>query len=393
MDQFLATTAHKLRTNDYSELTIVLGNESCDLDSAVSAIVYAMFLSWQYEQIKCKVCTKTQRDEKGYKDNIFVPVLDVARSDYNLKTEVAYCLRENGASDENLLFRNDIDMKTLLASNKTKIILVDHHILSKRYNYLSPYVTEIIDHRPIDRKEWTYKDDTRSTIETVGSCATLVAQRIKDLSSLIKKDVDFFTAFPECTDLLHCAVVLDTVNFCKEVNKGTAHDKEIVLFLESIIKPDDNELLRKSKLDRLVAARSDVTHLTASELLKKDVKVVGDVLVPSFPVPVKEFLKKPGALLAVAEALVERDCTLALLLGMRLCPGLQRDAAVYAPNARRKAEKLAKHLQDCVSPSFQLVVEDSELKLDCLYFSQANLLLTRKQYMPVLAEFLQHYKD
>ncbi|XP_013138194.1 PREDICTED: protein prune homolog isoform X2 [Papilio polytes] len=371
MDEFLATTSNKLKTNNYVDLTIVLGNESCDLDSAVSALVYAMFLNWQYERIKCKVCTKEKRVD--HKDSIFVPILDVNREDYSLKTEVAYCLKENNVNEEHLVFRDDIDLKNLL-TNITKIILVDHHILAKRYDFLLPYVTEIIDHRPRD-KEWSYKDDTRSTIESVGSCTTLICQRIKDLSGLMS------------------TILLDTVNFSKEVNKGTPHDREMVLFLETILKPDDREIFRKTIVDKLVNARSDVTKLTATQLLKKDVKIVGDILVPSFPIPVKEFLNKPGALLAVSEALNKQGCAIALLLGMRLTPSLVRDAAVYSTSFTEKAGKLAKYLEESKNPIFGLTSEVSENSTNCLYYNQSNLLLTRKQYIPVVTNFLQNYKD
>ncbi|CAG5000938.1 unnamed protein product [Parnassius apollo] len=395
MDQFLTTTTNKLKSSNYSEITIILGNESCDLDSAVTALVYAMFLSWQYDQIKCKVCTKSHRDESTYKESIYVPVLDVEREDFSLKTEVVYCLKDHGISEDSLVFRNDIDIKNLLASStKTNIILVDHHILSKKYDFLAPYVTEIIDHRPFDKKEWNYKEDTRSLIETVGSCATLVAQRMKDLSALIEKNFDFFTTYPSCTKLLHCAIILDTVNFSKDINKGTPHDKEIVEFLESILKLEDREAERKSILDRLLNARCDVSPLTASQLMRKDVKIVGDVLVPSFPIPVKEFLKKPGALQAVSEALQRCKCSIGLLLGMRLSPVHLKDVAVYGPGVSEKAAKLAKYLQDWGSPSFQLSPEDPGAGCDgCFYYHQLYSPATRKQYIPVVVEFLQSYME
>ena len=46
MQHYLRSTKDVLRTLDCNkaELDIVLGNEACDLDSAVSAIVYAFYL-------------------------------------------------------------------------------------------------------------------------------------------------------------------------------------------------------------------------------------------------------------------------------------------------------------------------------------------------------------
>ena len=64
MDQYLTSIREKLKdVNDKTSVTFVIGNESCDLDSAVSAIVYAYFLN-----------TKTESD-----DSLVVPILNVAK--------------------------------------------------------------------------------------------------------------------------------------------------------------------------------------------------------------------------------------------------------------------------------------------------------------------------
>lgn len=93
------------KSNNYVNLTIVIGNESCDLDSAVSALVYATFLHWQHQKMKCNVCTRNKRDESTYKDDIFVCLLDVDRQELPLKTEVAFCFKECGIKDIFLVFR------------------------------------------------------------------------------------------------------------------------------------------------------------------------------------------------------------------------------------------------------------------------------------------------
>lgn len=80
-----------------------MGNESCDLDSAISSLVYASFLHWQHHQLKCKVCTKDNR--VASKDDIFVAILNVDREDYELKTEVEFCLTENKIGKDLLVFR------------------------------------------------------------------------------------------------------------------------------------------------------------------------------------------------------------------------------------------------------------------------------------------------
>ncbi|OWR52037.1 prune protein [Danaus plexippus plexippus] len=260
MEEYLTTTITKLKANNYNELTLVLGNESCDLDSAVSALVYAAFLHWQYSQIKCKACTRKYRDE-SYKDDIFVPILDVERNDYPIKTDVVYCLKKHGIDETNLIFSNKqqnlisceplggmysvrpayrikfiLTEDILVTKSKMSVVLTDHHFLSRRYDFLSPFVSEIIDHRPVVNASF---NDIRTTIQTVGSCCTLVTHRIRDLTNLLAKDGDFFGAYPVTADLLHSVILLDTANFSKEVNKATPSDEDAVLYLECLIKPAD----------------------------------------------------------------------------------------------------------------------------------------------------------
>ena len=56
MDQYLTSIREKLKEiKDKSSVTFVIGNESCDLDSAVSAIVYAYFLNTKKELNDCLV--------------------------------------------------------------------------------------------------------------------------------------------------------------------------------------------------------------------------------------------------------------------------------------------------------------------------------------------------
>ncbi|XP_046976101.1 exopolyphosphatase PRUNE1, partial [Vanessa cardui] len=356
-------------SQNFNNLNIVIGNESCDLDSAVSSLVYASFLNW---------CHKKNPHEND--NSIFICMLDVDRCDFPLKTEVAFCLKESGISESNLIFRDDIDLQELISSYQTNVILVDHHVLSKRLQFLTPYVNEIVDHRPMDKTQWKYKDGVNSFIVTVGSCCTLVAQRIKDQGLL---GDNFFKDYPVCADMLHDVIILDTVNFSKEVNKATPLDEDSALYLEKIIKLEDNQHRRQSKLDRLLRARSDVTTLTASQLLRKDLKILEDIFVPSFPVLVKEFLQKPQALEAVSEALTLRSCNLAVLLGMDLSEGLKRDVAVISSSPER-GEKLAEFLQKWSSPPLELQAETET----CIYFKQMNLSASRKQYMPALNEFL-----
>ncbi|XP_050677061.1 exopolyphosphatase PRUNE1, partial [Leptidea sinapis] len=118
------------KSKNFDNLTLVIGNESCDLDSAVSSLVYATFLHWQHQIMKCKVCTRNKRDNATYKDDLFLPVLDVPRNDYNLKTEVVFSFKEFGISESNLLFMNR-KFERLIASRSDISSLTPDQILRK----------------------------------------------------------------------------------------------------------------------------------------------------------------------------------------------------------------------------------------------------------------------
>lgn len=73
-------------------MKVVLGNESCDLDSAVCALVYAQVL----------------RESLGPSPNggtMVLPVLNIPQCDLPLKTEVMFYLAENDVPLDLLIFR------------------------------------------------------------------------------------------------------------------------------------------------------------------------------------------------------------------------------------------------------------------------------------------------
>ena len=74
--------------NQSERLCVVLGNEACDLDSTCSALIYALFLS---------------RTKKYCATNI--PMLNIDREDFAMKSEVVYFLRRFGITAKSLVFR------------------------------------------------------------------------------------------------------------------------------------------------------------------------------------------------------------------------------------------------------------------------------------------------
>lgn len=143
-----------LRDNQDLPVTVVIGNESCDLDSAVCSLVYAHF--WNATTFS-------------------LPVLNIPRMDISLKTEVNYCIGQDNL--RKIPCRDDLELGGL---GNLKLILVDHHVLSPLDASLVPSVVEIIDHREVTNNSAiaAYKDARKIKIALVGSCATLVSEEL-----------------------------------------------------------------------------------------------------------------------------------------------------------------------------------------------------------------------
>ena len=135
----------------------MLGNESCDLDSAASALVYGYYL-----HRKLPPSTPDQTD--------VIPVLNIPRAEYSLRTDIRHVLGRCGFVDDCLLtFRDDINLELLNASGRLKLTLVDFHVLSSKDASLDGAVVEVIDHRPraqTDRVGYDFWNPLESMILT-----------------------------------------------------------------------------------------------------------------------------------------------------------------------------------------------------------------------------------
>lgn len=75
-----------------------------------------------------------------------------------------------------LVSRDSINLKELQMTNRLKLTLVDHHVLSPEAEFLCSSVVEVIDHHPQD-PAWLWPMQ-KVTLTTVGSCCTLVASEV-----------------------------------------------------------------------------------------------------------------------------------------------------------------------------------------------------------------------
>lgn len=89
---FAFSWAFKGNLQKSNQIHIVLGNESCDLDSAVSALVFAYFLK--------------EHVYKSKLDHIVIPILNINVEELPLRTEICYTFEEIGITNDHLVFRS-----------------------------------------------------------------------------------------------------------------------------------------------------------------------------------------------------------------------------------------------------------------------------------------------
>lgn len=75
-------------------IIFILGNESCDLDSAVCAVSLAYFYSNTNKLPENFLIDGNRR---------FLPIMNIQRTNLPLKTEVTYLMRKNGIDIDDLV--------------------------------------------------------------------------------------------------------------------------------------------------------------------------------------------------------------------------------------------------------------------------------------------------
>ena len=204
-----------LFSKDESDTTFaVIGNESCDLDSACCSIALAHFLSVKNP------------------DNPSVPLLNCHREDLPLRQDIIWLMQHIGI-DHTQFVHYPEEFNPSEAKN-LKVTLVDHNVPDEM---LRPHTVEIIDHH-----EDAQTIQCPRVIEGVGSCATLVAERLLDDEEYeMTKDI---------ATLLLSAILADTANLVAE-GRTTDKDRFVASRLEGLVTVTPDELYNKVTLPGL----------------------------------------------------------------------------------------------------------------------------------------------
>lgn len=346
-------------------LHVVLGNESCDLDSAVSAIVYAFLL---------------HSIQNGEEAMGVVPVLNIPAADYPLKTEVTHWLQKHGIFQNSLIFRDEVNLSRLQEGGSLRLTLVDHHVLPPADAYLQSSVVGVLDHRPLEPNAPTCEAG-RMIVEPVGSCCTLVAEQVLARNPALLD--------PVTASLLYGTIILDTVNLNPAAKRVTPKDVEVSTQLARLMSPPPSST---EVFQELTGAKADVSGLTCDQLLRKDVKVATGgglcVGVASVPLRVAEVLAKSEGGRCLAEHIAARGYQMLLLLGITITQEtVTRDLAVYCPDAHLR-QQVVSALMEGQEGVLQLSPQECEGVESCVAFRQGNSGASRKVVLPILKAWM-----
>ncbi|ORX59957.1 DHH phosphoesterase [Piromyces finnis] len=249
--------------------TLVLGNETADLDSMVSALFYSYLAS----------VTSSNKNRQ------YIPLINLNREDFKLKTDCIYPIVNYFNSQETdkevnyktcsqeLVFRDDITPEVLASFNELQIVLVDHNRLCYDFEELlskKKYVVEsIIDHHVDENK---YKPTHLKIINMVGSTVSLITQLYQQEE---QKNKELFQQNPmdaEMAKLFLAPILIDSVNLNREYHRTTDIDENSAEYLKNIILKKEQTFNTNHYYKHLKENKHKIEDLSIYDLLRKDFK-------------------------------------------------------------------------------------------------------------------------
>ncbi|KAM0346716.1 hypothetical protein ACHAPU_005431 [Fusarium lateritium] len=231
-------------------LTFVVGNESADLDSLCSALVYA------YMRTHTPPHT------------LHIPLSNLPRDDLALRTEMSAVLKHAGLTLKDLLTLSELpDLKP----EETSWLLVDHNSLTGPLKTFSDRVTGCVDHHADENV--IGKDANPRVVEPCGSCMSLVVDETRKIwEEISNQEAEGSDAASENEKLIKLAlapIISDTINLTAK-SKVREQDLKAVSFLEERVK--DKSFSRTSYFDEISAVKEDISDLSFRDIFRKDYK-------------------------------------------------------------------------------------------------------------------------
>ncbi|KAL2760268.1 hypothetical protein ACRALDRAFT_2093897 [Sodiomyces alcalophilus JCM 7366] len=239
-----------------SPLTLVVGNESADLDSLCSPIVYAYL-----------------RSTTSPNPTLHIPLSNLPRADLALRPELTTALAHARLRPSDLLTLDNLP--PALDPRATRWLLVDHNALTGPLaaRGFSDHVVGCVDHHA-DEGRVPSTDGTGEPriIEKCGSCASLIASFCRPAweEALRSSGSRGEESDAHLARLALAPILVDTAGL-KAEDRTTDTDVRAVEFLEGLLR-DDASYAREAYLEELTRAKEDLSALGVRDIFRKDYK-------------------------------------------------------------------------------------------------------------------------
>lgn len=320
-----------------------------------------------------------------------LPLLQCSRADLHLRQDVIWLFGELGIDPDTLLYCDDLSAEVLSNVDERFITLVDHNSPKGFLERFKPNITEIIDHHERTESTLASGDGVKVLIENVGSCSTLVAERILSDNALVVDE--------KLAALLLASILLDTGDL-KLQERVTKKDNAIA---EQLLQKVASNIDREQFYTKLFEQRSDISQLTTLDVLRRDFKLerVGDKFSFGFctvTTLLSDFLRRPDIVRDLSSFYASHNLDALLLLGIRVSSHddseKRRQIAIFRPSSQPSdspvphlLESLASLLED--DPDLKCDRTDESIEgFDGVLLEQGNVAVSRKQIIPKVTQFV-----
>ena len=320
-----------------------------------------------------------------------LPLLQCSRADLRLRQDVIWLFSELGIDPDALLYSDDLSAEVLSSVDELFITLVDHSSPKGLLETFKPNITEVVDHHVQTESTLTSGDGVKVLIENVGSCSTLIAERIfRENAEIVDEKL---------AALLLASILLDTGDL-KMLERATQKDSAIA---EQLLQKVASNVDREQFYTKLFEQRSDISQLTNLDVLRKDFKLerVGDTFSFGFctvTTLLSDFLRRPDIFQDLASFYSSHSLDALLLLGIHVSSHddseKRRQIAIFRPSSEPSISPVPHLLESLAS----LLEDDPDLKcdhtngniegFDGVLLEQGNVAISRKQIIPKVTQFV-----
>jgi inorganic pyrophosphatase/exopolyphosphatase len=238
------------KDNIDEKLNVCLGNVSCDMDSAIGAILLAYYMSNKEEYDK----------DYGNYEKFWIPIINCPRNEICARIDISYHLKSFGIDLTKLVYIDDLDINYYSEKNLLKLAIIDHNKLDLSQQAWADSVVFIVDHH-VDLKEYP---NAEKILKFCGSACSLV------INLIFENHLDNEILSKEICHFFSSAILIDTENF-KPSLKGTKWSEEVdglaVMNMTRVINKSMYEDLLNKKVDKKLNM-----ELGLELMLRKDYK-------------------------------------------------------------------------------------------------------------------------